>query len=131
MNRTFAIFLGAVVLAGPRLAAHHGYAAFFKPADRTVRIEGTLEELRWANPHVIMLIRADDQTLYSVTWQGASWVETVTHVTSKSFKAGDHISVIAAPARDPASHMLALVREVQLDSGWKWRSQGVFAEPDR
>ena len=128
MTRTAMAVLGAMVLIGSTVQAHHGYANFF--LDRTVTVEGDIESLRYANPHVVMEIRTADSTLYSVSWQGAYWVRTYAGVTSTTFKIGDHLVISAAPPRDPASHELASVREVRRPSdGWDWKRQAPFPPP--
>jgi len=132
MRRTIAAVLGMSVLAGASVLAHHGYANFVDPAVKTATIEGDLEGLRYANPHVVMMIRTADSTLYAVTWQSAFWVRQFAHVTPTTFKVGDHLVVTAAPSLDPASHDLARVREVRRPrDGWTWRDSQPFAEPSR
>jgi hypothetical protein len=131
MKRILVAVLGAIVLAGTSVVwAHHGYATFFKPTDRTVAIEGDLENLLYANPHVVMEIRAADSTIYTVTWQASRWVERNAGVTRTTFKVGDHLIITAAPSRDPASHEVTQVREVRRPrDGWMWRSTTPFRPP--
>jgi hypothetical protein len=122
MKRAGLTLLGVFVAMCGVVSAHHGYAGFFR--DRTVVIEGNLESLHYANPHVVMRIRTADDTVYTVTWQAATWVERVAGVTPTTFAAGDHLVISAAPPRDPASHELAMVREVRRPSdGWQWHRQ--------
>jgi hypothetical protein len=112
------------------IQAHHGYAGFFDPKDRTVAIEGELESLAYGNPHVVMRVRTAEATLYTVTWQSAYWVEHQAGVTKSPFRTGDHLVIIGAPPRDPASHEVTRVREVQRPrDGWSWRDRGEFARP--
>jgi hypothetical protein len=124
--------VGALILAGDSARAHHGYADFYLPTERTVAAEGNLrlERLLYANPHVVMKIRAADATLYTVAWQAPSWVYRAARVTKDTFKVGDHLIVIGAPARDPASREVTLVREVRRPrDGWMWRYPSPFAQP--
>jgi hypothetical protein len=124
--------MGVLVLATGSVRAHHGYAAFFQPTERTVIVEGDLEGLLYANPHVVMTIRAADATVYKVTWQSAAWVERSAKVSRTTFKAGDHLIITAVPSRDPASHEVTRVREVRRPrDGWSWRSNALFAEPSK
>ena len=60
--------LAGVVLLGSAAAAHHGYDDFFR--EKRVSVEGVLEELHYANPHVILKIRTDDGQLYTALWEG-------------------------------------------------------------
>jgi hypothetical protein len=128
MKYTVVAAFGALVLANTVVQAHHGYADFF--LDRTVAVEGNLEDLQYGNPHVVMKIRAADSTLYTVTWQGRGWVEAYAGVRKTTFTVGDHLIISAAPPRDPASHELASVREVRRPhDGWHWRRQSPFPPP--
>jgi hypothetical protein len=130
MRRTTLAIVGAIVLVGSSAQAHHGYAAFFNPTERTVAVEGDLESLLYANPHVVMQIRAADYTLYKVSWQAPGWVERAAGVTKSTFKIGDHLIVIGAPSRDPSSREVTLLREVRRPrDGWNWRSNALFAKP--
>jgi hypothetical protein len=120
MSRTTATVLCAIVLACPSLAAHHSYAGFF--LDRTVVVEGYLEGLKYANPHVMMRIRATDSTVYTVTWEPATWLERYAGVQSTTFKVGDRLIISAAPSRDPHAHELGSVSEVRRPrDGWDWK----------
>jgi Family of unknown function (DUF6152) len=128
MKHTVLAILGALVLASHAAQAHHGYAGFF--LDRTVVVEGDIEDLLYANPHVVMKIRAADSTLYTVAWQGRWWVEAYAGVKKTTFTVGDQVIMSAAPSRDPASHELAVVREVRRPrDGWHWKTQSPFPPP--
>ena len=122
--------VGVLILAATSVRAHHSYAGFFDPKERTVSIEGTLEDLLYANPHVVMKIRAVDSTVYTVTWQSSMWVKRQARVQKDTFKKGDHLVVVGAPSRDPESHEVTQVREVRRPSDqWTWRDPTAFAPP--
>jgi hypothetical protein len=121
---------GVLLLAGSAPRAHHGYTTFHDPQDRTVAIEGSLESLLYANPHVVMKIRAADSQVYTITWQAATWVERNAGVTKATFNAGDQLIVIGAPSRDPGSPEVTMVQEVRRPRDqWSWRSTTPFAPP--
>jgi len=139
MRRTALAVVAVIVLAGSPALGHHGYANFFM--DRTVTIQGEIEEVRWANPHVVLRIRAADSTVYTALFhQGASYFvnrevpferglaaaddprNKHTPLTRQSIKVGDHVVVTAAPPRDPASHEVVSIREVRRPrDGWTWK----------
>jgi len=55
MRRSFLALVGVVLLAGSAaVGAHHSYANF---SDKITSIEGTLEKVMFANPHVVLTIR--------------------------------------------------------------------------
>jgi hypothetical protein len=118
MTRTMVATLVAVLTAGVA-DAHHSYAAYFE--DQRVTVEGTINSVRFANPHVLVTISTDAGEVYTIEWQN---IVQLRHgnVGPDTLKAGDRIIVIASPARDASSHMLSLVREISRPSdGWRWR----------
>jgi hypothetical protein len=138
MRRVASAVLGVLILAGGSASAHHGYANFFM--DRKVTIQGVLEEVRFANPHVVLRLRTSDGTAYTALFhQGASWfrnrealfssgpanpneARTNYVLTPQSLKVGDRIDVVASPARDPSVHEVVSIAEVRRPAdGWNWR----------
>jgi Family of unknown function (DUF6152) len=119
-----------VLVVATSIHAHHGYAGFFGPLERTVAVEGELENLVYGNPHVVIRLRAADATVYTVTWQSAFWVERNAGMTKATLKVGDHLVVIGAPSRDPDSHEVTMVKEVRRPRDqWIWRSTTPFVQP--
>ena len=129
--------MGRLVLAvaiaacgGAAVHGHHSYAGFYNPEERTMRLEGTLERFVYGNPHVTLTIRTGDSRLYMVTWQSSMWVKRQANVEADTFKAGERLLIIGAPARDPAAREVTQVREIRRPSdGWVWRSGAPFAPP--
>jgi hypothetical protein len=123
----------AVMLAaagGAAVHAHHSYAGFYDPKDRTMLLEGTLERILYANPHVVLTIRTGGSLLYTVTWQSSQWVKRQANVEVETFKAGDRLVIIGAPSRDPDAREVTQVREVRRPSdGWLWKSGVPYAPP--
>ena len=119
-----------VLLSASVVLGHHSYAGFHDPAERTIRIEGMLEEFQYANPHVILAIRTADASLYTVIWQASNWVRRQANVEKGTFRVGDRLVVIGAPSRDAQSREITQVREVRRPSdAWLWRSGMPFAAP--
>jgi hypothetical protein len=123
MKRLLPVLTMALLAAGGSLRAHHGYGAFFDPSEKTVAVEGEIERIAFGNPHVVMRIRTADSTIYTVVWQSAGWVEHYAGATRTTFRAGDHLVVIGAPARDPNIHEVTKILEVRRPSDhWVWRA---------
>lgn len=119
MRHTVPAVVAVMLLTAGSVSAHHGYANY--ATEHRITIEGDLQDLRLANPHVIMRIRTADSTLYTCLWQGATWVEREANVTPSTFKIGDHLVIYGAPARDAARKELQSLREVRRPSdGWAW-----------
>ena len=120
-----------VLLTNGLVQAHHGYADFFDLKERTVLVEGTLEHLLFANPHVVMKIRTADATVYELTWQSPNTINR-SDVTVSTLALGDVLTVVGAPPRDPLSHEILRLCEVKrARDGWTWRTAQPFAPPAR
>ena len=118
MTRTLVVTLVGVLVAGAAYG-HHSYGAYYE--DQTVTIEGTIETIRFANPHVVMTLRTDAQQIYTLEWQNLIQLRHG-NVGPTTLKAGDRIVVIGSPPRDQASHTITLLREISRPSdGWRWR----------
>ena len=119
MRRTLPAVIVILVLAGISAHAHHSYPDFL--LDQRVSVEGKLEELRYANPHVVLKIRTAEGVVYSAEWQAAWWLQFHAHVTLTTLRVGDQVIVSGAPSRDPASHELVRLKEVRRPrDGWTY-----------
>jgi Family of unknown function (DUF6152) len=119
--RYLAAVLVATLIAPAVASAHHGYDDFYK--DRRVTVEGVLEDIVYANPHVTMKLRTDAGDLYTALWEATNSVQR-RGGTPTTFKAGDRVRVVGCPPRDPASRDIALLREVtRMSDGWTWRTE--------
>jgi hypothetical protein len=118
MTRTLAATLVAMLVAGAAYA-HHSYGAYYE--NQTVTIEGTLETIRFANPHVVMTLRTDAQQVYTLEWQNLVQLRHG-NVGPTTLNAGDRLVVIGSPPRDSSSHTITLLREISRPAdGWRWR----------
>jgi len=99
-----AVSLAAVAAVASTVAAnaHHSFAMF--DAARTVTLQGTVTEYRWANPHAWLHVSAGD----GKTGRPASWaIEldsparlTTMGIRADYVRAGDTVLVTFHPARD-------------------------------
>ena len=97
--------------------AHHSYAGF---SDTPISLEGTLERVLFANPHVVLTIRTRDSRLYTAVWVAAFTLEN-RGMKATDLKAGDVIVITGTPAFDPALHEITRLSEVRrLSDGWRW-----------
>ena len=135
MKRTLPVTIAILVLAGGSARAHHSHPDFL--LDQRVSVEGDIEQLRYANPHMLLRIRTAEGVLYTAEWQAASWLEYHAHVTLTTFRVGDHVVVSGAPSRDPSVHELVELKEVRRPrDGWSYSvnqdgQPGVAAAPKR
>jgi len=68
MKRTlvYVVLLSAMVMAAP-VAAHHGRGATFD-MKKQVTLKGTVSQVKWQNPHVLIFMDVPDETGKVVTW---------------------------------------------------------------
>ena len=118
MKRTILSVVAMLVVVGTvSTRAHHSYAGF---SDDVVSIEGTLEKVMFANPHVILTIRAKDSSVYTALWVAAFTLEN-RGMKPNDLKIGDVVVVRGTPARDPGVHEIARLSEVRrVSDGWQW-----------
>jgi len=93
---------GLVLLAPLAASAHHSFAMFdFTKLDHA---SATVEEFRWTNPHVVLVIKTDaagsaPSKLWSLELTSPGNL-TRLGWSRRSFKPGDHIQVEYHPLRD-------------------------------
>lgn len=91
MRRSFLALVGVVLLAGSAaVGAHHSYANF---SDKITSIEGTLEKVMFANPHVVLTIRTKDASVFTATWVAAFTLEN-RGMKATELKIGDVVVVM-------------------------------------
>ncbi len=112
-----------VVLLGTAIAAHHSHPEFLLDQDATV--EGTIDRIEFKNPHTVLTIVTTENTLYTLEWQGAAYLDGRQRFydfgTARWLKVGDVIVVTGSPAADPARHELVNLKDVfRPRDGWRW-----------
>jgi hypothetical protein len=127
MTRTALAVFATLVLAGTAAFGHHAYTGFV--LDRDATITGTIEGIRFQNPHVLIVVRTEDAGRLTAEWRGANWLQSHPElvspnrvpVTSATLKPGDRIVVTGAPPRDRALRSLVNLKEIRRPSdGWLW-----------
>jgi len=111
------LVLAALLLAAPSATAHHSFAMF--DFNNTVTITGTVNEFRWTNPHVILLVnvpqKAGDPQVWSMELTSPGNL-TRLGWSRRSFKPGDRIQLEFNPLRD-GKHGGAFRKATLLDTG--------------
>jgi hypothetical protein len=118
MRRLWLSVIGTALLATAGVYAHHSYADFL--VDQPVSIEGDLVDVLYANPHVMLKLKAGDSRTYTAEWRAWSQLSR-RGMTERVLNPGDHLIVTASPARNPDVYRLALIREIRRPAdGWSW-----------
>jgi hypothetical protein len=118
----------ATLLATAAASAHHSHPDFL--ADQEATVEGTIDSIQFENPHVIVKIKTTDSVLYTIEWQGATWLANEPRVfvtpipgpvTSDTLRVGDRIVVTGVPPRDPMRNELVNLKAVSRPAdNWLW-----------
>ena len=121
-RKCLALLAPVVLLLGPRVEAHHSFAATYF-VDQEISIDGTLTQFMFRNPHSFVKVMAKDDKgqsqVWSVEWGGGAQL-TQSHVTRETLKDGDHVIVTGNPGRDPEEHRIRLHKIVRTSDGWTW-----------
>src|SRR5262249_28084852 len=127
MKYRFPIFvllsaLTLMTLAAGATFGHHSAAATYIHG-KNVKIEGTLKEFIWRNPHSFMKVQAPDEKGEMQMWViegAAAAVFAEQGVTANALRAGDHVLVTGYPGRIEEDHRLLLLTTERPSDGFKW-----------
>jgi hypothetical protein len=103
--------------------AHHSATATYI-VGKSVRIEGTLKELIWRNPHSYIKVEAPDDKGEMQIWviEGAAPGQLAEQgLTSNRLRPGDRVIVTGIPGRIAEDHRLLLETVERPSDGFKWR----------
>ena len=120
----FAVAVGIALAAAPTLA-HHSRAMFDMGKNITYR--GVVEEYRWQNPHSQIVVRvgvgaADRSTVGTWTVEASDIsVMTSRGWTSRTYKTGDPITVVAHPSM-AGSNLVLLFYAIKADGTRLYRA---------
>ena len=107
---------------GPAFAHHSATATYIH--GQIVRIDGTLKEFVWRNPHSFMKVEAVDEKGEKQIWviEGAAPQQlTEGGLTASTFRAGDHVIVTGYPGRIAEDHRLLLQVIERPSDGFKYK----------
>ncbi len=100
------MLLGVLLLSGLAFAHH---AATGYDTTKTVTLEGTLTDIEWVNPHILIYfdVKNEKGTLdrWGCEFSSPSAVHSSFGWTDRTFKVGDRVSVTGDPRKD-GGHML-------------------------
>ena len=110
------------LLGAPWIFAHHSASATYIHG-KSVKIEGTLKEFIWRNPHSFMRVQAPDEKGEMQIWviEGAAPAELNEQgLKTNSLRPGDHVIVTGEPGRIAEDHRILLESVERPSDGFKW-----------
>jgi uncharacterized protein DUF6152 len=112
-----------LTLGSGLIFAHHSVAAAYL-VNKSVKIEGTLKEFLWRNPHSFMKVEAPDEKGATVVWviEGAAPQQlTESGLTASTLRPGDRVIVTGLPGRSAEDHRMLLHTIERPSDGFKWQ----------
>jgi hypothetical protein len=101
------LLMMGVLLSVPVLWAHHGLAAF--DTTHTVRMEGTVTEFQWINPHAYIFADLTDDKGKVANWKlemgSLGMLKRFGGWAPDTVKRGDHVKVQGFRAKDGSPYM--------------------------
>jgi len=125
MKRILPILLGMATFltVGSSLTfAHHAFYSVYD-RDKTIKVEGTLKEFIWRNPHSFVRVEGPDEKGEMQSWV-IEWAApaqlTEKGVSSSTLRPGDKVIVTGHPGRVAEIHRMQLQKVERPSDGWKW-----------
>lgn len=107
-----------IFIAATASPAHHSYTDYDREID--VTLVGTVTELLWANPHVVVTLQTPNRGEYRVEWL-ALFQLAQQGIDSTAVKTGDRLEITGSLNKNPDRRILTLVHEVRRPAdGWRW-----------
>ena len=101
------LIVSVVALGAISLSAHHGMAAF--DTTHTVKMEGTITDIEWINPHAFIYADLKDDTGKVANWKlelgSLGMLTKYGGWTESTVKRGDHVIVQGFRAKDGSPYM--------------------------
>ena len=104
------VFVAGMLVSGVQLYAHHSFAATYHE-DQSMKIDGTLVQFQFRNPHSFVQVDAPDATgkmqRWGVEWGGAGQLGGQ-GINRYTLKVGDHVIITGNPGRNPDEHRIRM-----------------------
>jgi Family of unknown function (DUF6152) len=123
--RLFVAALAAALTMGVA-EAHHSYAATFD-VDHPIKLQGTVAQFGFRNPHSYIQLEVPDgkggSVRWSVEWSGTASLSRE-GINRGTLKVGDVVKVVATPSRVKGELRAQIVSFVREKDGFAWGLKG-------
>jgi hypothetical protein len=111
-----------LMVNGSQAFAHHAFYSVYD-RDKTIKIEGTLKEFIWRNPHSFVKVDAPDEKgevqSWTIEWAAPAQL-TEKGLSSTTLRPGDKVIVTGHPNRVAENHRMQLMKVERPSDGFKW-----------
>jgi len=122
MMRTLLLLAAAALVAGTAASAHHSFGATYE-ISKEIKLEGTIVQFVYRNPHSFVHIEAPDpegvQQRWAIEWGGTSQL-TGQGVKRDTLKVGDQVEIVGRPSRVPGEYRVLMVTLLRPADGFAW-----------
>jgi len=137
MKRTVMIYLATAlcICIVSSAYAHHSHGLFYDQCKK-LTIEGRVQSAQWKNPHVLIVVKMDDGTTYTVELTSLQVLTTrgLAGPAQAALMPGERVVVTGNPLRDPAqirasfpdykdisnTNMVDVIQIRRSDDSWSW-----------
>ncbi|HEY1304715.1 MAG TPA: DUF6152 family protein [Vicinamibacterales bacterium] len=104
------------------VSAHHSFGATYETS-KSIKIEGTIVQFVYRNPHSFLHVEAPDESgamqRWAIEWGGTSQLAQA-GVKRDSLKVGDKVIVNGRPSRVPGEYRVLMVNLSRPADGFSW-----------
>jgi len=112
----------AAALTVSTVSAHHSFGATYETG-KSIKIEGTIVQFVYRNPHSFLHVEAPDESgatqRWAIEWGGTSQLAQA-GVKRDSLKVGDKVIVNGRPSRVPGEYRVLMVNLSRPADGFNW-----------
>ena len=120
--RTSILFAAAALLIASTTFAHHSFGATYETG-KSIKLEGTIVQFVYRNPHSFVHIEAPDESgasqRWAIEWGGTSQLAQA-GVQRDSLKVGDKVIINGRPSRVPGEYRVLMVNLSRPADGFNW-----------
>lgn len=125
MRNTMVAVFAAGLLGGSSVRAHHSFSATYDET-RETRIEGTLVQFSFRNPHSFVHVLAPDESgemqRWAVEWGAAGTLDRQ-GVSRATLKVGDYVVITGNPGRNALDHRVRMQTLVRPADDFTWGTE--------
>ncbi len=122
-SKLLVVLINTGVLASGVMAyAHHSFGATYN-VDKRITLEGKVIQISYRSPHSFFFVEAPDEKGEMQKWsiEGAAAGQLAqAGVQRDTFRVGDHVVVVANPARSPDSYRGRMIKITCPSDGKTW-----------